>query len=565
MKISNAFFPTLKEIPTEAQIKSHKLMLRAGLIRMLSSGIYSFLPIGYRVLKKVCQIVREEMDTIGGQEFHLPALNPIEIWEETNRVEAFGDTMFHVKNRNYILAPTHEEIICNIAKNNLKSYKELPQIWYQIQTKFRNEPRPRSGVLRGREFTMKDSYSLDCILEGLNKSYDLHSEAYKKIFSRCGLKFFIVGASSGAMGGNNSQEFLVESKEGGEDFAVVCENCNYASNIEIATSNPQKIEREKISKTIEEIFTPNIKTINQLSEFLKTDKSHLAKSVVYKVDEKPVLILMMGNDKLNEEKLKKYLHGEIEKIEDEKLVEIFGADGGSLGPVNLKNVKIIADKRLENLNQLVCGANKNDFHIVNIDLIRDTSIEFYADIRTVEENEPCVNCSSPLKIITAIELGHIFKLGTKYATSMNATVLNEEGKQVPIIMGSYGIGIERIIACFIEQHSDEDGIIWEKKLSPFDVHLISVNTDNQNIMNTAENIYNELKENQVDVIYDNRLNITAGVKFKDADLLGVPIQLIVSERNVKNGNIEIKFRNSGERSILKIEDIKTFILDFIHK
>jgi prolyl-tRNA synthetase len=563
MKISTSFFPTLKEIPSEAQILSHQLMLRTGMIRPLGAGIYSFLPFGYRVHKKVCRIIREEMDAIGGQEFHLPALNPVEIWEETGRVQAFGDTLFHIKNRPLVLAPTHEEIICYIAKNNVKSYKELPQIWYQIQTKFRNEPRPRSGVLRGREFTMKDAYSLDATWEGLDVSYDLHEQAYRKIFTRCGLKYFLVGASSGAMGGSRSQEFLVESKEGGEDSAVLCDHCGYASNMEVAVSAFPCVSREAESKTHEKLFTPNIKTIVQLAQFLKTDTQRLAKSLVYKVDGKPVLILMCGTDQLNETKLLRELGSEAEAYSDDELKELTGADAGSIGPIGLKNFRIIADKRLEGANNLISGANVNDFHIAGIDLQRDVNVEKYADVRLIEEGEPCAQCGKTLRVVTAIELGHIFKLGTKYADAMGASVLTEEGKEVPIIMGSYGIGVERIIACHIEQHHDANGICWEKALAPFDVHLIAVNAENENVNSTADELYNTLLSRNVEVIYDDRKGVTPGFKFKDADLLGMPLQLIVSERNLKNGNLEIKVRKNGERQILSKEQAMEFIEQFM--
>ncbi len=563
MRLSQSFFPTLKEVPTDAQIPSHRLMLRAAMMRPLGAGIYSFLPFGYRALQKAAQIVREEMNAIGGQEFHLPALNPIEIWEETGRVKAFGDILFHVKNRPLVLAPTHEEIICHIATNHIRSYKELPQIWYQIQTKFRNEPRPRSGVLRGRQFTMKDSYSLDYSWEGLDKSYDLHEQAYRKIFSRCGLKFFIVGASSGAMGGTGSQEFLLESAEGGEDSAVLCDNCGYAANLEVAVSNIEKIGRETTNKKHEQLFTPNIKTIKQLADFLKTDTKRLAKSLVYNVNGKPTLILMCGTDQLNEAKLVKELGSEFRAYNDEELFELTGADAGSIGPLGLKNFRIIVDSRLEHANNLISGANKNDFHVANIDLDIDITVEKYADLRVIEAGEPCAKCGTKLRIVNAIELGHIFKLGTKYADAMGAKVLNEEGKEVPIIMGSYGIGIERIIACHIEQNHDENGIIWDKALAPFNVHLIGVNIENELVVSTATKLYQELLAERIDVLYDDRVGVSPGFKFKDADLLGMPLQLIVGERNLKQGNVEIKNRKTNERTILPIGEVNEFVQKFL--
>ncbi len=550
MRLSNSFLPTVQEIPADAVIPSHQLMIRAGMIRLLSAGVYSFLPLGYRVMRKVMDIVREEMDAIGGQEFYLPALNPTELWESTGRIKAFGDILFHLENRPLVLAPTHEEVICWIAKNNVRSYKELPQIWYQIQTKFRNEPRPRSGVLRGRQFIMKDSYTLDATWDGLDKGYDAHAEAYKKIFSRCGIRFFIVGASSGAMGGSGSQEFMMES-ESGEDVLAVSQSGTYAANLEVATSLVPPVPRHAESKALSEVHTPGVKTIDDLALFLKVDKSVLAKSVVYWCDEKPVLVLMVGNDELNESKLASALKGEVRPIEAERLKALTGAEGGSIGPVGLKGFLIVADKRLEGANNLISGANKDDFHLVNIELRRDCTIDGYYDLRTVQEGEPSPNGDGPLRIVRGIELGHIFKLGTKYADAMGATFLDENGKEQPIIMGSYGIGMERIVACHIEQNHDKDGIIWDKALAPYHVHLIPVGSKSQQVVDTAERLYTELTAAGIDVVYDDRKDISPGFRFKDADLLGMPLQVIVGEKNLSQGKIEIKERRTGARTLVE--------------
>ncbi|CUU09106.1 prolyl-tRNA synthetase [Candidatus Thermokryptus mobilis] len=555
MRLSSGFIPTLKEEPSDAVMPSHKLMIRAGMVRPLAAGVYSFLPLGWRVAQKVMQIIREEMNAIGGQEFHLPALNPIELWEETGRLRDFGDVIFQLKNRPLVLAPTHEEVICYIAKHHIKSYKDLPQIWYQIQTKFRNEPRPRSGVIRGRQFIMKDSYSLDASWEGLDRSYELHRQAYIKIYTRCGLKFFIVGASTGAMGGSASEEFMVESPYG-EDTVVICDRCGYAANTEIAQSNVQPAKRYPESKPLEEIYTPNVRTINELAQFLNVSTDILAKSLVYKHNGQPVLILMLGNDQLVEAKLLKALGGgEIAPMEPEELKELTGANAGSIGPIGLKNFKIIADNRLRGANNLISGANKDDYHIANIDMERDVKVDGYFDLRKVEEGEPCINCSNPLRIVNAIEVGHIFKLGTKYSEAMKATFLDENGQEKPIIMGSYGIGVERIIACHIEQNHDENGIIWDKSIAPFHVHLISVNTEIPSVVETAEKLYDELNAKRIETIYDDRTDVTPGFKFKDADLLGMPLQVIVSERNLKNGQIEIKIRRTGERILVNLDDV----------
>jgi len=562
MRLSKAFIPTLKELPADAAIPSHQLMLRAGLMRPLGAGIYSFLPLGYRVMKKVMQIIREEMDAIGGQEFHLPALNPLELWEQTDRVKGFGDILFHIKNRPLVLAPTHEEVIGLIASNHVKSYRDLPQIWYQIQTKFRNEPRPRSGVLRGRQFIMKDSYSLDATWEGLDRSYDLHAEAYKRIFTRCGLKFFIVGASSGAMGGTGSQEFMMES-ESGEDTCAVCKNCGYAANLEVATSNVPKAKRQHDGKAPEEIHTPNVRTIDELAAFLNVDHSVLAKSLVYMQDKTPVLVLMLGNDQLNEAKLHAVLGADVRPAHPEELHQITGADAGSIGPVGLKGFKIIADKRLEGANNLISGANKNDYHLANIDLERDAEINGYYDLRVVQNGESCPSCGSPLRIVNAIELGHIFKLGTRYSDALGAKYLDENGKENPIIMGSYGIGVERIVACHIEQNHDKDGIIWDKNIAPYHVHLILLTGKGHATKNVAEEVYRKLQESNIEVLYDDREDASPGFKFKDADLLGMPLQVIVGEKNVANGNVEIKQRKTGKREVVKIDRVVRYVQEFL--
>ena len=553
MRLSKAFVPTLKEVPADATIPSHKLMLRAGFMRQLTSGVYSYLPLGYRAMMKAMNIVREEMNAIGGQELLLPALNPESLWVQSGR-RNIPNFILSIKERDLVLAPTHEEVIGYIASLHIQSYKDLPQIWYQIQTKFRNEPRPRSGVLRGRQFIMKDAYSLDRSWEDLDKSYDSQAEAYKKIFTRCGIKFFIVGASSGAMGGTGSQEFMIES-EFGEDTTALCPTCGYAANLDVAASSVAKVGRFEISEPLKDIHTPNIKTINDLVEFLKVDQSRLAKSLVYRHNGKPLLILMMGNDQLNESKLTAALgSGEFSPIGAEDLLALTGADGGSIGPVNLQGFRIIADNRLEGANGLISGANRNDYHIANIDLARDAKIDAYFDLRSIEEGEPCPKCTAPLKISNAIELGHIFKLGTKYSDSLNITYLDENGQAKPVIMGSYGIGIERIVACYIEQNNDKDGIIWNKSLAPYEVHLIAVNMNSKDVETASNQIYDRMIDAQIEVLFDDRANMSPGFKFKDADLLGMPFHVIVGDKGLKNGQVEIKRRRTGERIMVKLED-----------
>ncbi len=545
MKFSKSFIPTLKEVPNDAVVTSHVLMLRTGMIRSLGAGIYSFLPLGYKVVRKISEIIREEMDAIGGQEFHLPALNPKEIWEETGRVEAFGDILFQIKNRDYVLAPTHEEIMTYHARKVLKSYKELPQIWYQIQTKFRNEARPRSGVIRGRQFLMKDAYSFDSSYENLDASYQLQDGAYRKIFDRCGLKYFVVGASSGAMGGTGSEEFMVKS-DAGEDTVAYCESCGYAANVEVASSKVNPKERNAECRNIYEISTPNVKSIDELCAFLKIDETECAKSRVVMHDNKAVLLLMLGNDEVNETKIEAVLGGTVRPAHPEELKEITGADAGSIGPIGFKG-RVLADLRLKDANNLFSGANKNDYHIGGIDLARDVKNIEYVDLRIVKAGEGCLKCEKTLDVFTAIELGHIFKLGTKYSDAMGATFLDENGKENPLIMGSYGIGVERVMACFIEQHHDEKGIVWDKTLAPFDIHLLALNLKNQTIVEASEKVYLELQSAGFHVLFDDRVDAGAGFKFNDADLLGMPIQVIIGEKKLKEGKVEMKIRKTGER------------------
>jgi prolyl-tRNA synthetase len=553
MRLSKSFVPTLKEVPADAVVISHILLMRAGMVRMLSAGIYTFLPLGYTVMKKITDIIREEMDAIGGQEFLFPALNPREIWEETNRVEAFGETMFHVKNRDYVLAPTHEEIVTHHAKNVVKSYKDMPQIWYQIQTKFRNEARPRSGIIRGRQFLMKDAYSLDTSWEGLDESYTKHDSAYRKIFDRCGLKYFVVGASSGAMGGTGSEEFMVKS-EAGEDTVAYCEKCGYAANVEVASSKISPVKRDNKSEEIKKISTPNVKSIDELCTFLKINETQCAKSRVYIHDGVPVLILMSGNEEVNDTKLEKALGGAVRPAHPDELKVYTGAAAGSIGPVGFKG-RIIADFKLKDANNLYSGANEDDYHLGGIDLVRDVPGIEYFDLRSAQAGEECIRCGSKLDVFSAIELGHIFKLGTKYSDAMSAKFLDENGKDHPIIMGSYGIGLDRVLACFVEQHHDENGIIWDKTLAPCYVHLIGLNMKNQAVIESAEKIYNELNDAGIPVLFDDRTDQQAGVKFKDADLLGMPLQVIAGEKNLKEGKVEIKVRKSGERFTVQLTEL----------
>jgi prolyl-tRNA synthetase len=401
---------------------------------------------------------------------------------------------------------------------------------------------------------MKDSYTLDATKEGLDRGYDLHAEAYRKIFARCGLKFFVVGASSGAMGGSASQEFMVES-DAGEDTVALADDNSYAANLEVATSFVAKAKRFTVGQPLAEVHTPNVKTIDQVAAFLNVDTGQCAKSVVYWGGDQPLLVLMMGNDELNESKLMSVVGAEVRPMEPERLMAMTGADAGSIGPVGLKGFRILVDRRLEGANELISGANRNDYHLMHIDIQRDCTIEGYFDLRTVRAGEMSPNGKSTLKIVTGVELGHIFKLGTKYSEALGAKFLDENGKEHPIIMGSYGIGIERIVACHIEQSHDGDGIIWDKAIAPFQVHIIAVGTKSTQVLAMADRLYELLTDDSIEVLYDDRKETSPGFKFKDADLLGMPYQVIVGERNLANGKIEIKERRSGERTLVDVESV----------
>lgn len=549
MRYSRAFIPTLRQLPADAQAVSHQLMLRAGLIRQLAAGVYSFLPLGWRVMQKVMRIIREEMDRIGAQEFHFPALNPAEIWQQTGRIQTMGDVLFHIKNREgLVLAPTHEEVVAFHARQHIRSYRELPQIWYQIQPKFRNEPRPRFGVLRGRQFTMKDSYSLDADWEGLDRSYELHAQAYRRIFTRCGLRFFVVGASSGAMGGSASQEFMVESPAG-EDTCARCSRCGYAANVEIARSAVEPTARLPESTPLERFATPGVRTIDDLITQHGIPEERCAKALVYIADGEPVLVLLRGNDELNEAKLQAVLGAAVLRpATPEELRQYTGASAGSIGPIGLPTpMRIIADERLRDANELVSGANADGYHYRHIDLRRDCRIDLYADVRTVQPGEPCPECGAALEVVRAIEVGHIFKLGTKYSEALGARFLDEHGHERPIVMGSYGIGVERIIAAFIEQNHDEHGICWIPAIAPYHVHLLALGIERSDaVRQHSDELYSSLWAAGVEVLYDDREE-SAGVKFNDADLLGLPLQLIVSARGLEAGTVELKERRSGRR------------------
>lgn len=563
MRFSKAFIPTLKETPSDAVIPSHALMIRAGMVRQLAAGVYSELPFGWRAMQKAITIVREEMNAIGAQELFLPVLNPVEVWEETGRARDFGDEMFRLKDRKgrpMVLAPTHEEIICDLARSFVRSYRDLPQMWYQIQTKMRDEPRPRSGILRARQFIMKDSYSLDVDQEGLNRSYDLHAQAYRRIFDRCGLKYFVVGASSGLMGGTGSQEFMVESPHG-EDRVALCNACSYAANLEVAASRTAPIqdpENPDPNGPPVEVSTPDKRTIEEVSGFLQVAPERLIKTLVFMTgpeQNQPVMALIAGDDELNEAKLMSVLGGAFRPAHPDEVKAMFTAEVGFLGPVNAPRMKMIADLRLQGGRNRITGANKNHYHITGVDVGRHFQPDQWADLRVIREGEICVQCGAVLRVTNAIEIGHIFKLGTKYSAAMGANVLNAEGQENPIVMGSYGIGIGRIVACAIESSHDEAGIIWPKPLAPYDVMLIALNIKEPEIAKQAEALYVELQSKGFEVLFDDR-ETSPGVKFNDADLLGLPWQVVISPKSLAKGGVEVKGRAVGERNVIPLADLE---------
>jgi len=570
MRWSRFFIPTLREDPADAEVVSHKLLLRAGLIRQLSAGVYSILPLGQRVALKVMRVLREEMNAIGGQEFFLPALHPAEIWQESGRWQAIGDEMFRLKDRkgaDMCLGMTHEEVFTSIARNELRSYKQLPQVWYQMQVKFRDEARPKSGLIRVRTFIMKDAYTFDVDRAGLDKSFIDQREAYKKIFTRCGIQFLIVEASSGAMGGTESNEFMARTPAG-EDLIVHCEGCGYAANLEKAVSRIAAVADEAGPAAPEEFPTPGVRTIEDLVTFQGgAEASRQIKSLVYVAtidgEQRPVLALLRGDHQLHETKLADGLRASaVRAAHPEEIRGLLGALPGSLGPVGARekfsSLFIVADNALKNRRNMTTGANKDDFHIRGVNVERDFEADQWADLRTVESGEGCPNCETGvLEVFKGMEIGHIFKLGTKYSESMGATVLNRDGKEVPIVMGSYGIGVERIMAAAVEQSHDADGIIWPRELTPFDVIVTITNIKQDDVRAAGEKLYEDLQRAGLEVLLDDR-DERAGVKFKDADLIGVPYRITIGKKAAE-GVVELFERRTKQSEDVKISDVVTHV------
>ena len=572
MRWSQYFIPTLRENPADAEVVSHRLLLRAGYIRQLGAGVYSFLPLGWRVAQRAANIVREEMNAVGAQEFFLPAIHPAEIWKESGRWDVMGETMFRLKDRkgsDLALGMTHEEIFTSIARHELRSYKQLPQVWYQIQTKFRDEERPKSGLMRLRQFIMKDAYTFDVDAAGLDRSFDAQREAYKKIFDRCGLKYHIVEASSGAMGGSESNEFMARTNAG-EDFIAVCENCGYAGNLEKATSRIPAVEDEAGPSAPEEFPTPGVRTIEDLTTFPGgAPAERQIKSLVYVAtdgatrEQYPVLALLRGDHPLHETKLADTLGASaVRPAHPEEIVGLLGASAGSLGGVGArdkakaakKELRVVADEALRGRRDMTTGANRDEHHLRGVDIERDIRPDAWADLRTAAAGEGCPRCDAgTLDVFKAMEIGHIFKLGTKYSESMGAYVLDQSGKEVPIVMGSYGIGVERIMSAAVEQSHDDDGIVWPRAIAPFDVIVTVTNVKQPDIREAGERLYAELRRAGLEVLLDDR-DERAGVKFKDADLVGVPLRVNVGKK-VSEGNVELFERRTKQSADVRLDEV----------
>ena len=554
MKMSNMLIATLREVPAEAEIDSHKLMLMAGMIRKMAAGVYNYMPIGLKVLKKVEDIVREEMNVAGAQEFLASAIIPAELWQESGRWDAYGEEMFRLKDRgerDFCLGPTHEEVFTDIARNEIKSYKQLPLNLYQIQTKYRDERRPRFGVMRSREFIMKDAYSFDKDQEGLDLVYDKMHDAYVEIFNRCGLDAKCVAADSGAIGGSNSAEFMVKS-EVGEDDVVFCSKCDYAANIEKASSPAEKEEKQDF-KELNKVETPNSKTIEELVKFFNTNEKKFAKTILFNADGRIVAVMVRGDREINEVKVSNAI-GEVTNLElasSEDVKVATGAVVGFAGPIGIKVDILLVDEEVANMYNFIVGANETGYHIENVNYGRDFEGTI-GDFRNVTEGEKCPICGEKITIARGTEVGHIFKLGTKYSEAMSANFIDEDGKEKPFIMGCYGIGVTRTMASIIEQHHDENGIVWPLSVAPYHVSVIPVNVKDEEQIKVANILYEELISMGVEALLDDR-NERAGVKFKDSELMGISMRVTVGKK-IGDGEVEFKLRD-GEMEVIKINDV----------
>ena len=559
MKASELFFPTLREVPSEAEVLSHQLLLRAGFIRKATAGVYSYLPLANRVLKKIMNIVREEMDRAGGQEVILPIIQPAELWKKSGRWEVYGDEMFRLKdrhNRDFALGPTHEEIITTLVDADVHSYRHLPLLLYQIQNKYRDEIRPRFGLMRGREFIMKDLYSFDIDEEGLDISYHKMYEAYNRIFQRLKLQYRVVEADSGAIGGNESHEFMVLA-ENGEAEIVYCKNCDYGANTEKAVCSleePKVTEEEQLE--LEKVHTPGQRTIQDLVDYMNIPKEKQIKTLIYYADEELVAAIVRGDRELNEIKFKNVLGCNQLYMADEAAVkQLCGAGFGSLGPVGLP-LKTYIDLEVSQMKNFACGANEDDYHFINVNLGRDFTPAGINDIRNAVAGDSCPVCSAPLYSMRGIEVGHIFKLGTKYSEVLEANYLDQKGQEKPMVMGCYGIGISRTMAAAVEQSADENGIVWPLPITPFEVIIVPVNSKNEEQMQAAWSLYEEFKQEGLETIIDDR-DERAGVKFKDADLIGIPLRITIGPRSLQEKQVEIKKRTAQDVELVPLDAVSS--------
>ncbi|AGB18084.1 proline--tRNA ligase [Thermoanaerobacterium thermosaccharolyticum] len=566
MRLSQLLIPTLREVPAEAEIPSHTLMLKAAMMRKLASGVYIYLPLGKRVLKKIEEIVREEMDRAGAQEVLMPAIIPAELLKESGRWDVFGPEMFKLKDRNdreFCLGPTHEEVFTDLVRNEVKSYRQLPLTIYQIQTKYRDERRPRFGVMRSREFIMKDAYSFDVDWDGLDASFDKMYDAYCRIFDRCGLKYTVVEADSGAMGGKDSKEFMVTSSVG-EAVIAYCDSCGYAANEEKAECTVEHKSDEEI-KPLEKIYTPDVRTIDELVSYLDVKADKFVKTLIYTYKDKVAAVLLRGDREVNTVKLANLLkvnENDIGFADEETVRSVTGANVGFAGPIGLKgDVLLIADAEVPMMKNIIVGANETDYHLKNTNYGRDFKADVVSDIRKVVDGDKCPRCGNPLKLERGIEVGHIFKLGTKYSDALGANYIDENGNEKPMIMGCYGIGLNRIAAAAIEQNHDDKGIIWPMSIAPYHAIVVPVNVSNDAQRNLAEKIYDELSKAGIETLIDDR-DLRAGVKFNDADLLGIPIRITVGKKASDN-IVELKLRRDENSIELNYDEVVNKVKELI--
>lgn len=567
MKQSKTFIPTLREVPADAEVKSHKQLLRAGFIRQNTSGVYSYLPLAKRVLSKIETIIREEMEAINSIELLMPSLQSAELWQESGRWEKYGPELMRLKDRHdrdFALGPTHEEVITTLVRDEIKSYKKLPLTLYQIQTKFRDEKRPRFGLLRGREFIMKDAYSFHASRESLDETYDDMYRAYSNIFSRLGLNYRAVIADAGSIGGKGTHEFMVLS-EIGEDTIAYSDASDYAANIEMAEVIADYQASDEALKEVEKVATPDQKTIEEVSAFLQVMPANVIKSLVFDVDGELVVVLARGDHEINDIKLKNALEaGSVELASEAAIRELLGCGVGSIGPVKLPvDVKVVADHAIKSIRNGIAGANEDGFHLVNVNPERDFAVNDYLDIRFIQEGDPSPDGQGTIKFAEGIEVGHIFKLGTTYSAKMNGTFLDEQGKSQPFIMGCYGIGVSRILAAVAEHFQDENGFTWPTQLAPYDIHVVPVNTKDEAQVALADELYGLLKSYRYDVLLDDRAE-RAGVKFADADLIGLPVRVTVGKKATE-GIVEVKFRQTGETFEWKKEEVIDRLNEFFRK